>query len=107
MWLGASTSGYAIQFSISTIIKELGYASAAAQVYSIPVFVSAAVISVLVAWLADRLRHRYSFIVFGILVVILGYVILTVRDNIPTGVRYMACFFATCCGFIAQLVALM
>jgi MFS family permease len=105
MWLGVSTSVYAVQFFIPTIAKELDYTSAASQVHSIPIFLSAVACSVAVARLADRLGHRYAFIVFGILVTVPGYFILMVRENIPTGVRYMACFLVTCGGFMAQPVA--
>lgn len=79
MWLGVSTSVYAVQFFIPTIIKELYHTSATFQIYSIPTFLSAAACSVAVARLADRLRHRYAFIVSGILVAVPGYFIPMVR----------------------------
>ncbi|KAJ5889602.1 hypothetical protein N7504_010412 [Penicillium tannophilum] len=106
MYMGALTTGYASSFFLPTIIKELGFTSTAAQVRSIPIFVVAAVLSLTVGWVADRVRHRYAFIMLGVAFGTVGYSICLGQNGLPTGVKYMACFFITSGGYMAQPVTL-
>jgi cyanate permease len=66
MYLGIVNTGYATSFFTPTIIRDLGYTAQAAQVRSIPVFVVATVVSLIIAWCADRVRHRFLFCILGI-----------------------------------------
>jgi hypothetical protein len=66
MYLGIVNTGYATSFFTPTIIRDLGFTAQAAQVRSIPIFVVATVISLIVAWCADRIRHRFLFCILGI-----------------------------------------
>ncbi|KAJ6088537.1 hypothetical protein N7486_009798 [Penicillium sp. IBT 16267x] len=106
MYMGALTTGYASSFFLPTIIKELGVTSTAAQVRSIPIFVVAAILSLTVGWVADRLRHRYAFIMLGVAFGTVGYSICLGQNGLPTGVKYMACFLITSGGYMAQPVTL-
>ncbi|KAJ5560243.1 hypothetical protein N7513_002642 [Penicillium frequentans] len=106
MYMGALTTGYASSFFLPTIIKELGFTSTAAQVRSIPIFIVAAVLSLTVGWVADRVRHRYAFIMLGVAFGTVGYSICLGQNGLPTGVKYMACFFITSGGYMAQPVTL-
>jgi cyanate permease len=76
MYMGIVNTGYATSFFTPTIIRELGYTAQAAQVRSIPVFVVATVVSLVVAWTADRVRHRFLFCILGIVIASVGYAIL-------------------------------
>ena len=73
----------------------MGYTAQGAQVRSIPIFVVAAVASLIAAWFTDKLRHRYSFIILGLCIAVTGYSILLNIDHVSIKVRYMACFFIT------------
>lgn len=86
----------------------MGYTSASAQIRSIPVFACAAVCSLSTAWLTDRLRHRYSFCMLGILIATVGYAILLAQQSsdIPVGVKYLALFVITSGGYICQPITL-
>lgn len=102
--MGVVNTGYATSFFIPTIIQQLGYTAEASQVRSIPVFAVAAVLSLSTAWIADKVRHRYTFTMLGVAVATTGYVILLCQDHVPTGVRYLACFLITGGGYMTQPV---
>lgn len=97
MYLGVVDTGYSTSFFIPTIVLELepGTTSAQAQVKSIPIYIAAAVGSLLVAWATDRVKHRYGFCMAGLVVASIGYVILLCQESVSAKVRYMACFFIT------------
>lgn len=106
MYMGALVTGYATSYFIPTIINQMGYTAAQSQIRAIPVFIVAAVVSLVVALSTDRLKHRYSFIIAGCVVGIIGYAILLNLTRVTVGVRFMAAFFITTGGFMAQPVAL-
>lgn len=104
--MGVVVTSYSTSFFIPTIISQMGYTSTASQVRTIPIFVAAAVFSIIVAWLTDKFRHRYSFLMLGVVVGVIGYVILLCMDRVSEGIRYMACFFITVGGFISQPITM-
>ncbi|OBT44447.1 hypothetical protein VE00_05944 [Pseudogymnoascus sp. WSF 3629] len=106
MYMGALVTGYATSFFIPTIIKQMHYTAAESQLRAIPIFVVAAAACLMVAVAADRLKHRYSFIIAGCLIGIVGYSILLNLDDVNVATRYMAAFFITTGGFMAQPVTL-
>jgi MFS family permease len=106
MYMGALTTGYSTSFFIPTIINQMGYTAAESQIRAIPIFVVAAVVSLMVAWATDRFKHRYSFVVVGCSIGIIGYAILLNLTKVSVGVRYMAAFFITMGGYMAQPVTI-
>lgn len=102
--MGVVNTGYATSFFIPTIIQEMGFTAAISQVRSIPIFIVAAIVALMVAWSTDRLKHRYGFTIAGVMVGLIGYVILLCQDRLPTGVKYLACFFITTGGYMTQPV---
>lgn len=106
MYMGALVTGYATSFFIPTIINQMGYTAEESQLRAIPIFVAAAASCLIVAVSADKLKHRYGFIIGGCLLGIVGYAILLNLKDVSVGVRYMAAFFITMGGFIAQPVTL-
>jgi MFS family permease len=106
MYIGIVNTGYATSFFTPTIIRDLGFTAEAAQIRSIPVFVVAAVVSLVVAWCADRARHRFGFCILGICMASVGYVILLCQDSVSVGVRYFAIFVVVSGGYICQPVTL-
>jgi cyanate permease len=54
---------YGFTYSAPTIILELGYTSAQAQLLTIPIYVLGAISTIFFSWLADRRQTRWPFIV--------------------------------------------
>lgn len=84
----------------------MGYTAEQSQIRAIPIFVVAAVLSIIVAYATDYTKHRYAFIVAGCVVGIIGYAILLNLFAVSVDVRYMAAFFITMGGFMAQPITL-
>ena len=90
------------KFFIPTIINQMGYVASQAQVRTIPVFIVATVTCLTVAYLTDRLRHRYTFTLIGVLTATIGYVLLLCQEQISIGVRYFSLFLIVSGGFMTQ-----
>ena len=106
MYLGVSNTGYSTSFFTPTILKELGWTSVHAQVMSIPIYIVAFIVTLIVAFFTDRLRHRYAFIMTGISLGTVGYVILLAQKGVSIGGRYFAVYLVTVGGYIAQPITL-
>lgn len=104
MYMGVLTTGYAASFFTPTIIKEMGWTSLQAQVMSVPVYIVAAVLTLISSIASDRLKHRFLFTVGGCLFSTVGYIIFLVQApfQVPTGAKYFALFAVTGGGYIAQ-----
>lgn len=101
MFLGAAATSYAASFFIPTILTELGWKAVHAQVMTIPIFVVAAFFNLVAAFLSDRIKHRYSFIVLGSMVSTIGFGILLNTRHVSVSIRYMALFFVLTGGAVA------
>src|SRR6478609_3970911 len=95
-----------LQFFIPTILREMGYAAERAQVLTIPVYIVATIGCLSAAYLADRLRHRYGFTMFGVVMTSIGYILLLLQHQVPTAARYFALFLLVTGGYITQPVVL-
>ncbi|RDW65576.1 hypothetical protein BP5796_10268 [Coleophoma crateriformis] len=104
----ATTTGYSTAFFIPTILNEFGYSPASAQLHTIPVYAVSFVLTLFCAWWSDRVQHRYTFTIGGLLLAVIGYIILLaqgslhIEHRLPIGVRYAAIFFITAGNFITQ-----
>ncbi|KAI1321109.1 MFS general substrate transporter [Xylariaceae sp. FL0255] len=113
VYLGVGITGYSLTFFLPTILVEFGWTAQEAQVHTIPVYAVTAVVMVLVAWLSDRLRHRYGFILFGCLLATIGYAILVHLSrggseavNRSRNTLYGAIFITSIGGYICTPMAL-
>jgi hypothetical protein len=106
MYMGVVNTGYATSFFTPTIIKELGFTAQAAQVRSIPIFIVATLVTFVVAWYSDKLRHRYAFCILGVCIATIGYIVLLCQSSIPPGGRYAAIFLIVSGGYTCQPVAI-
>ncbi|KAK6437774.1 hypothetical protein LTR95_006029 [Oleoguttula sp. CCFEE 5521] len=91
---------YGISLFLPTIIRELGYKSTTAQLLTVPIYVTASVITVLVAWIADKKRHRSSFIVVGLFFQLIGFVMCISTNS--AAVTYAGIFIAACAIYQCQ-----
>ena len=105
-YMGIVQTGYATSFFTPTILRQLGWTAIRAQVMSIPIFICATIFALITAFVTDRLKHRFSFIVIGCCIATIGYAILLDMLDVPVGARYFALFLITTGGYIAQPVVL-
>lgn len=106
MYFGVVNTGYSIVFFTPTILKELGWTSVRAQVLSIPIYIVACFFTLITAFMADRLRHRYAFTMIGVLAATIGYVILLTQQHVSVGAKYLAVYFIIVGGYITQPITL-
>ncbi|KAJ4478051.1 MFS transporter [Lentinula aciculospora] len=89
-YFGLIVSLYSYSLFLPTIVAGLGYTGSAAQLHTVPPYVPAVVLTVIVAFLSDRLQWRGPFILICLPVAIVGYIVaITAETN--TG-RYAAVF---------------
>lgn len=105
VYFGITVSGYSTALFVPTIVNSLGYDGIQSQIHSIPVWIVAAVVTLVVSYLTDRLQHRYGFVVFGVIFSSIGYILLLCH-NLNTGIHYMAVFFVTTGCYVVQPVAI-
>ncbi|KAF5664819.1 tartrate transporter [Fusarium heterosporum] len=87
---------YTLSLFLPTIIKDLGYTAAVAQLLTIPPYAVAFVTTLSVAIASEKLAKRAVFIAGSASVAAIGYIILLANTN-PTarpGVSYAGTFFA-------------
>ncbi|KAF4549816.1 MFS-type transporter-like protein 58 [Elsinoe fawcettii] len=106
MYLGVVNCSYSTSFFVPTIIQELGFTAAAAQVRSIPVYVCATLGAILTAFATDHFRHRHAFCIIGVVIASVGEILLLVGANVSVGVRYFAVFAVTTGTYVTQPVTL-
>jgi hypothetical protein len=116
MYMSITTSGYATAFFVPTVVNSLGYSGVESQVHGIPIWIVAAVVTFATSILTDWLRHRYGFILFGVIFVSIGYIILLCQGPLAkphhpqTGlsvhIRYMAVVFVCTKVYIFQPIAI-
>ncbi|CAI7655478.1 unnamed protein product [Penicillium pancosmium] len=83
---------YTLSLFLPTIIKELGYSAAQAQLLSVPPYAVAFCTTISVAILSERLRLRAPFIMGSSAVACIGYILL-ISQHRP-GVSYLGTIFA-------------
>ncbi|KAH3941282.1 hypothetical protein HBI56_208840 [Parastagonospora nodorum] len=105
-YFGVVTCSNSGSFFIPTIIHELGYKASDAQVRTIPVYIVAFVVALALAWLTDRLQHRYWFCMTGLVIATVGYIMLLAQNNLSIGVKYFALFLIIPGQFVTQPIVL-
>ncbi|KAI2468774.1 MFS general substrate transporter [Annulohypoxylon bovei var. microspora] len=85
---------YGISLFLPTIIKNLGYSSSTAQLMTVPIYIVAAILSVVFAFISDRVGKRSPFIIAFLLVMIVGFSMCISSTNpkvVYGGVFIVAC----------------
>ncbi|KAF2644101.1 MFS general substrate transporter [Massarina eburnea CBS 473.64] len=80
---------------IPTILLELGWKAAKAQVMSIPIWLTGILFQILAAWVSGRVGWRFPLILFGISFAMVGWIIQIVYSHnkgLAPGVRYFSLF---------------
>ncbi|CAK5281322.1 unnamed protein product [Mycena citricolor] len=76
IYWGIAIPVYAIALFTPTIVNELGFTAAEAQLLTIPVFVAGCFATIAVGILSDRYNLRGPFVVGGAFVSLVGYIVL-------------------------------
>ncbi|KAJ7498941.1 MFS transporter [Mycena latifolia] len=74
-YLGLIVSLYSFSLFLPTIVAGLGFSGKSAQLHTVPPYVPATVLTVVVAFLSDRLRWRGIFILICLPSAIAGYIL--------------------------------
>lgn len=75
------------------ILADLGWESTKAQLLTVPPYVAACLIAIVIAYISDKTRHRGIYLASFSLAAITGFALLRWYDG--ANVRYMAIFFVT------------
>ncbi|EED14016.1 MFS nicotinic acid transporter Tna1, putative [Talaromyces stipitatus ATCC 10500] len=95
MYWGITCPLYGISFFLPSIIKDLGYTSSTAQLLTVPIYITAAIVAIGAAWLSDRRQQRSPFILFFMSLIAIGFIIVIASSGrgVP-GVVYAGVFIA-------------
>ncbi|KAH7375583.1 major facilitator superfamily domain-containing protein [Plectosphaerella cucumerina] len=85
---------YGISLFLPTIIRNLGYTSSTAQLMTVPIYITAAILAVVTAYFSDRVGKRSAFIVPFLCVMIVGFSMCIASAD--PGVVYAGVFIAAC-----------
>jgi MFS family permease len=83
---------YGISLFLPTIIRGLGFSRAAAQLLTVPIYITASVLAVVTAWVSDRYGKRSPFILGCLGIMAIGF-IMCLSTGTP-GVVYAGVFIA-------------
>lgn len=89
---GISCPLYSISLCLPTIIVEMGYPKIQANFLTIPIYISACLLSLFVAFFSDRLGVRAPFLAGSYATMILGFLIAAVAPK----AAYAGVFIAAC-----------
>jgi Major Facilitator Superfamily len=85
---------YTLSLFMPTIINELGYSAAEAQLLTVPPYAVATILTVVVAVYSEKTRKRSPFIIASSSVAIIGYIILLSAPSSKPGVSYFGTILA-------------
>ena len=90
VYMGADCPLYSFSLFLPTIINDLGYASTKAQLLSVPPYAAAAILTIVVGYVADRTQQRGLCNIAVSFLGIVGFAMLLGGSS--SGVRYAGTF---------------
>ena len=90
---GCSIGTYGFTATVPTVVRDLGYSSAHAQLMTIPIYVAGLFATVIVAFWSDHVKQRTPFLMGGFAIAATGFIgeLATPHDRLP-GVAYFFLF---------------
>ncbi|KAL7917752.1 major facilitator superfamily domain-containing protein [Trichoderma austrokoningii] len=85
---------YGISLFLPTIIKNLGYTANKAQLMTVPIYITAAILAVVIAYASDRVGKRSPFIITLYCMMIVGFSLCISTSN--PKVVYAGVFITAC-----------
>ncbi|KIK98464.1 hypothetical protein PAXRUDRAFT_31147 [Paxillus rubicundulus Ve08.2h10] len=92
IYMGLLIPIYAIALFTPTIINELGFSAANAQLLSVPPFVAGCIFTILVGIYSDKHKLRGPYVIGGAFVSLLGYIVLYTQSS--PGASYVGTIIA-------------
>jgi cyanate permease len=83
---------YSVALFLPTIIHDLGYSAARAQLLTVPPFVCSCISTIIVGIYSDKLDTRGPFILLGEVVSLIGYIVAYTTST--PGAGYVAAIIA-------------
>lgn len=103
MYFGLIVPAYGYAYFAPGIIQGYGYSPIQTQLHSVPPWAVAFGFSMAVAFLSDRIRHRFAFCIIAICIAIIGFgILIAVHDN--TKLQYAALFLVATGAYTAMPV---
>ncbi|KAI9642310.1 hypothetical protein NHQ30_009112 [Ciborinia camelliae] len=90
IYMGCDMPLYAFSLFLPTIINQLGYTTTRAQLLSVPPYVAAATLTVIIGFVADRTRQRGLCNIFVSFLGIAGFAMLLGSED--PGIKYAGTF---------------
>lgn len=92
IYMGTTVPLYAFSIFLPSIIRDLGWSTTVVQtqLYSVPPYIAAAFLTILVGWLADRTRTRGIYNIICSLIAAVGFIMLIATKS--PGIRYAGTF---------------
>jgi sugar phosphate permease len=90
-FLFVNISVQSISLFMPTILKDMEYSAIQSQLHSVPPYITACAVSILVAWVSDKTRKRGIYLAAFACLAVIGFALLKTSDNLQ--VKYMAIFF--------------
>ncbi|KZV65831.1 MFS general substrate transporter [Peniophora sp. CONT] len=104
MYIGVLVPVFAVALFMPSIIAELGFANAEAQLLTIPPFIAGCALTIVAGIYSDRIQRRGIFCLGGALLAMVGYIIAYTTS--APGPGYTSTFIATCGVYPVIAVAL-
>lgn len=100
MYWGIVCPLYGISLFLPTIINQLGYVSSTAQLLTVPIYITAAVLTIVTAYYSDQSPKigRAVFVFVPMCAILIGFIIAlagSAHGGVP-GLVYAGVFIATC-----------
>jgi len=103
MYFGLIVPAYGYAYFSPAIIRSFGYGQIQTQLHSVPPWAAAFVFAMIIAYISDRVRHRFLFAILPICIAITGFVmLLTIHDH-PQA-QYAALFLCAMGAYTAMPV---
>ncbi len=106
MYFGTAITGSASAYFLPSILLQFGWTSVEAQYMSIPVWVVASVVTIIIGIISDKVKVRWIFAVGPLSLSVCGYAILLAQKHVSVAVRYTAIYFIISGNFAAITVSL-
>ncbi|KAK9469932.1 putative transporter [Lipomyces arxii] len=94
IYWGVGRPLYSISLFLSTIILNLGYSSAQANLLSVPIYVLACILAFIAAFYSNKLQKRAAFVFLSCSFMILGFIIAVAAPVSKPGMAYADVFIA-------------
>ena len=102
VYFGAEENLSSVTAFQPTVLAGIGYITIQAQLMTIPVYATAFVLTLVCAWMSERLRQRFCFVIVGSIVITIGLA-LQLGTSL-SGVRYLGMFFILSGSYIVMPV---